>query len=81
MFKMDESNDIAQSPFAKFGGHFQSTLLHFFIVKVCFAQGVAIRVGHAPTFAEAHRCAYSGPCSCGHFEMRPTSVGLTVPKL
>ena len=50
------------------------------------------RVGHAPIFVDAHRCAsdahrcvcawkINSPCSCGHFEMRLTSVGLTVPKL
>ena len=52
------------------------------------------RDGHAPSFSEVHCCASdahwcawtaslikNSPCSCGHFEMRLTSVGLMVPKL
>ena len=48
-------------------------------------------VGHWPIFADAHwmriefiiwiRRQVDSPCSCGHFEMRLTYVGLSVTKL
>ena len=47
-------------------------------VQICnfFSISMTIVAYPNPIFADAHRCA-----SCGHFEMRLTSVGLMVPKL